>query len=67
MVPLCFLLVMSLYALVVQLKQFYDAGNWLLLGMDVVILVAALWVTFEAFIAMKKGRDPGHADADARP
>lgn len=67
LVPLCFLLVMSLYALVVQLKQFYDAGNWLLLGMDVVILVAALWVTFEAFIAMKKGRDPGHADADARP
>ncbi|TDK27493.1 carbon starvation protein A [Luteimonas aestuarii] len=67
LVPLCFLLVMSLYALVVQLKQFYEAGNWLLLGMDVVILVAALWVTFEAFIAMKKGRDPTHADADARP
>jgi carbon starvation protein len=67
LVPLCFLLVMSLYALVVQLKQFYAAGNWLLLGMDVVILVAALWVTLEAFIAMSKGRDAAHVEADARP
>lgn len=67
LVPLCFLLVMSLYALVVQLKQFYAAGNWLLLGMDVVILVAALWVTLEAFIAMAKGRDAAHVEAQARP
>lgn len=66
LVPLGFLLVMSLYALVVQLKSFYDNQNWLLLGMDVVILVAALWVTLEAFIAMAKGRDAAHAEADAR-
>ncbi|MEZ0469597.1 carbon starvation protein A [Luteimonas salinilitoris] len=63
MVPLAFLLVMSLYALVVQLGTFYDDGNWLLLGMDIVILIAALWVALEAVIAMARGRDPDTAGA----
>jgi carbon starvation protein len=67
-VPLCFLLLMSLYALVVQLGSFYASGNWLLLGMDVVILVAALWVTLEAVMAMRKGREGasqgGRAEAE---
>ncbi|WP_454831904.1 carbon starvation CstA family protein [Pseudoxanthomonas wuyuanensis] len=67
LVPLVFLLVMSVYALVVQLKTFYTDQNWLLLGMDIVILIAALWVTLEAFIAMSKGRDPAHAGAESRP
>jgi carbon starvation protein len=67
LVPLGFLLAMSLYALVVQLLKFYDDRNWLLLAMDIVILVAALWVTLEAFIAMAKGRDAAHAEAEARP
>ncbi len=58
LVPLVFLLAMSIYALLVQMGQFYRAENWLLLGMDVVILIAALWVTLEAIIAMRKGRDP---------
>lgn len=58
LVPLIFLLAMSIYALLVQMGQFYRAENWLLLGMDVVILIAALWVTLEAIIAMRKGRDP---------
>jgi hypothetical protein len=48
-VPLAFLLAMSVYALLVQLGQFYAQKNWLLLGMDIIILLAALWVTLEAF------------------
>src|SRR6056297_339178 len=54
-VPLAFLLTMSVYALLVQLGQFYRQENWLLLGMDIVILLAALWVIFEAAIAMSRG------------
>lgn len=54
-VPLAFLLTMSVYALLVQLGQFYRAENWLLLGMDVIILLAALWVALEAAIAMSRG------------
>lgn len=54
-VPLAFLLTMSVYALLVQLGQFYQQENWLLLGMDIVILLAALWVALEAAIAMSQG------------
>ena len=57
LVPMVFLLVMSVYALVVQMGTFYNEQNWLLLGMDVVILIAALWVSLEAMIAMRRGRD----------
>jgi len=54
-VPLAFLLTMSIYALLVQLGQFYAQKNWLLLVMDIVILLAALWVALEAAIAMGRG------------
>lgn len=58
-IPMVFLLIMSVFALVVQLGTFYNDGNWLLLGMDIVILIAALWVTFEALLAMRQGRGGG--------
>ncbi len=67
LVPLVFLLAMSIYALLVQMGQFYRAKNWLLLGMDVIILIAALWVTLEAIIAMRKGRDPAERAFEAQP
>ena len=63
-IPMVFLLIMSVYALVVQLGTFYNDGNWLLLGMDIVILIAALWVTFEAALAMRQGRDGGDGTRD---
>ncbi|WP_454778132.1 carbon starvation CstA family protein [Georgenia muralis] len=56
LVPLVFVLSMSVFALVVQIGTFYAAGNWLLLGMDLVILVAALWVIVEAGLAMAAAR-----------
>lgn len=64
LVPLVFLLAMSIFALLVQMGQFYRAENWLLLGMDVVILIAALWVTLESVIAMRQGPDPVEVEAD---
>ncbi|MCQ4295981.1 carbon starvation protein A [Pseudomonas stutzeri] len=67
LVPLVFLLAMSIYALLVQMGQFYRAENWLLLGMDVIILIAALWVTLEAVIAMRKGRDPAEQAFETQP
>jgi carbon starvation protein len=54
-VPLAFLLTMSVYALIVQLGQFYRQGNWLLLVLDVIVLVAALWVAIEAATAIARG------------
>lgn len=66
LVPLAFVFVMSFYAALVQLGDLYDAKDWLLLALDVIIIVAALWVAFEATLAMKKARDepPEEEDAD---
>ncbi|MCK0152420.1 carbon starvation protein A [Alcanivorax sp. S6407] len=52
--PLVFLLVMTLLALLMQLKSFYDKQDWFLLGLDLVVLVAALLVTLECAAALKK-------------
>ncbi|MDO5768860.1 MAG: carbon starvation protein A [Psychrobacter sp.] len=52
--PLVFLLIMSVLALLLQLKSFYLEGNWLLIGMDVVILIATILVTFESFSVLRR-------------
>jgi carbon starvation protein len=65
LVPLVFVLVMSVFALIVQMGTFYNAGNWLLLVLDVIILVAALWVIVEAAVAMGRARRSPATDDDA--
>ena len=67
LVPLLFLLTMSVYALIVQMGQFYAAENWLLLVLDVIILVAAVWVIFESAIAMSQAKkNPPELEDDER-
>lgn len=52
--PLVFLLAMTLFALLMQLKNFYQKEDWFLLGLDLVVLVAALLVTLECTAALKR-------------
>ncbi|SDS32014.1 carbon starvation protein [Halopseudomonas xinjiangensis] len=54
--PLCFLLVMTVTALVFQLRTFYEQGNWFLLFLDVVVLVAAILVAMECAASLKRHR-----------
>lgn len=56
LIPLVFVLIMSLWAAVAQIEGFYAKGQWLLLGLDIIILVAACWITVEAFAAMNRAR-----------
>jgi carbon starvation protein len=56
LIPLVFVMVMSIYALIVQLGTFWNDQNWLLLALDVIILVASLWVALESAIAMQAAR-----------
>lgn len=66
LVPLAVVFAMSFWAALVQLGDFYDAQDWLLLIIDLVIIVAALWVAFEAIVAMRRAsQEPPEAlDAD---
>ena len=47
---------MSLWAAVLQLKTLFQAQNWLLLAIDIVIIVAAVWVIGEAIAAISRAR-----------
>jgi carbon starvation protein len=56
LLPLIFLLIMTVFALIVQLKGFYDSGDWFLMGLDLVVLVAAIWIALEASAGLSKIR-----------
>jgi carbon starvation protein len=56
LIPLTFLLTMTILALLVQLVQFWIAGDWFLLGLDVVILIAAVMVLLESVSALRTAR-----------
>ena len=62
-VPLTFLLAMSLIALLIQLADFWQQGNYFLLGMDVLILIATVLVTLEALSALSRARRQSAAAA----
>jgi carbon starvation protein len=55
-VPLTFLLAMTTWALFIQLGQFFSAGDWLLLVLDAIIFVLALWLIVEAIGAFRRAQ-----------
>ena len=56
LLPLIFVTAMSLWAAILQVRTFYNSGNWLLLVLDVIIICCAIWVIVEAFTAVSKAR-----------
>jgi carbon starvation protein len=75
-VPLAFLLVMTTWALILNLIDFVEEGDWLLAPLDAIILVLAGWLIFEASSAIvqaRRGRPVGdpvesdRSDGDTRP
>ncbi|MEX2504125.1 MAG: carbon starvation protein A [Egicoccus sp.] len=56
LVPLVFLLTMTTWALIVNLKTFVDNGDWLLAPLDLIILVLAAWLIVEASLGMQRAR-----------
>lgn len=66
LVPLTIVFVMAFWAALAQLGDLYDAQDWLLLTIDAVIIVAAVWVAFEAVVAMRRASQeaPEAPDAD---
>jgi carbon starvation protein len=53
LVPLVFLLVMTSWALIVNLLNFVEAGQWVLAPLDAVIFVLAIWLIVEAAAALR--------------
>ncbi|MBV7434935.1 carbon starvation protein A [Cardiobacteriaceae bacterium TAE3-ERU3] len=64
LLPMVFLLLMTVIALLMQLGTFYGKEQWLLLFLDIVILIAAILVSLEcAFVLRKEWPKSGAAKA----
>lgn len=54
LIPMVFLLLVSILALVLQLKNFYTDEKWLLVILDVVILICSILVSLECAAVLKR-------------
>ncbi len=54
--PFTFLVTMTIWALLVQLRGYWEQGNMLLVVMDLVILITTIWVGLEALGALNRAR-----------
>jgi carbon starvation protein len=59
---------MTIAALLIQLRSFFEQGNYFLLVLDIVVLVAAILVAMECASALKRlaQRDGRPAEVNAR-
>ncbi|HSD70654.1 MAG TPA: carbon starvation protein A [Woeseiaceae bacterium] len=65
LIPMAFVLLMSSWAAVVKLIEFYRDGNWLLVFIDVVVLVTSLMAILESVSAIARFRRDSRAAAAA--
>lgn len=54
LLPMAFLLVMTVLALMLQLYSFFQKEQWLLLGLDVVILICAVMISLECVSTLRR-------------
>src|SRR5699024_4289566 len=70
MIPLVIVFVMSFWAAIDQLVSFATPGStdWLLFAIDVVIIIASIWVAIETVLAMRRAyrEPPEDPDADEK-
>jgi carbon starvation protein len=55
-VPLTFLLFMTVWALIINLREFVTNRDWLLAPLDLAILALAGWLIIEAVVAIRNAR-----------
>jgi len=56
LLPMVFVMITSSWAAVLKLIEFYQAGNWLLVAIDIVVLVTSVLVILEAASAISRFR-----------
>ena len=61
LIPMVFVLITSAWAAVLKLIEFYEAGNWLLVTIDVVVLITTIMVVLEASSVISRLRETGAA------
>ncbi|MBN7819968.1 carbon starvation protein A [Bowmanella yangjiangensis] len=54
LIPMSFVLVMAFFAGVIKLGEYYQQGNWLLVGLDLIVLIVSVLVMLEAWSVIVK-------------
>jgi carbon starvation protein len=67
MLPMIFVLVISFWAGVVKLLEFFRDGNYLLVVIDAIVLVTSLLVMLEAVSVITRFRKGGSVIAEETP
>ncbi len=66
-IPLVFLLVMTTWALIVNLKNFIETDQWVLAPLDAIIFVLAMWLIVEAALALRGSTGSRRPDPSDQP
>lgn len=56
-VPMIFMLALAVWALAIQLYDFFISENWPLVAVTVIVLVMSAWLTVEALLTFARGRE----------
>jgi carbon starvation protein len=62
LLPMIFIMAMTLWAMLLNIQQYIAEGNWLVAGVGGAILILALWLTYEAWTCFRRERvkiEPG--------
>jgi carbon starvation protein len=60
MIPMVFVLITSSWAALIKLKEFYEAGNWLLVTIDLVVVITTVLVILEAVSVISRIEREAH-------
>lgn len=64
LLPMIFIMGMTLWAMLLNIRQYITDGNWLVAVVGCAILILALWLAYEAWICFRQGK--GNSKSGAR-
>ncbi|AZZ99190.1 carbon starvation protein A [Pseudoalteromonas sp. R3] len=67
LIPMTFVILMAFFAGVIKLGEYYEQGNWLLVGLDIVVLVVSVLVMLEAWSVVSKLKLQKDTEATSQP
>ena len=56
MIPMVFMIIMTGWAMIINLDDFYNDGNWLLFCIGLITMLLEIWMIIESIIVMKQIR-----------
>ena len=64
-IPAVFMIVMTVWALIINQINFINAQNWLLIVLNAAVLIIAVWIVFEGLAVLLSGEKASAAKAEA--